>query len=108
MAATVTLVGPSQDARLVSSMANGLGQMVFTVTMDSSYLTGGEPVDFTGYFPNGVAWAGTANDAQDTYTLKYDLANKLMRAFDAATNTEVSGGTNLSAVTTKVFVVGFH
>jgi hypothetical protein len=92
--------------------------VVYEITFDTSYPTGGEECDFTDEFPNGIAsCAVEANSSgylvcpnQATRAAKYATGKCDLQAFrqTAATGplVEVPAATNLATVVVTVIVTG--
>ena len=77
------------------------------ITFDSSYPTGGEPLDLTTYVEN-IETVGI--EVSGGYVFQYDRTNKKVLAYEAGADSaaldEVTNATNLSTVITYVSVTG--
>ena len=77
------------------------------ITFDSSYPTGGEPLDLTTYVEN-IETVGI--EVSGGYVFQYDRTNKKVLAYEAGADgaalDEVTNATNLSTVVTYVSVTG--
>tara|TARA_B100000900_G_C20283839_1_gene595210 strand:- start:50 stop:361 length:312 start_codon:yes stop_codon:yes gene_type:complete len=77
------------------------------ITFDSSYPTGGEPLDLTTYVSN----IETVHvEVSGGYVFQYDRSNKKVLAYEAGADSaaldEVASATNLSSTVTFVTVTG--
>ena len=77
------------------------------ITFDSSYPTGGEPLDLTTYVEN-IETVGI--EVSGGYVFQYDRTNKKVLAYEAGADgaalDQVANATNLSTVVTYVSVTG--
>ena len=90
MALTVSYNAPSDPERFTRNRAVLFG----TVDFDSSYPTGGETLDLSGYFDT-VQFV--LAEPTSGYVFEYDHTNLKLKAYTAGS--EVSNATDLSAVT---------
>ena len=118
MAATVTINYSDFDYNIERNQKRARG----TAVLDSAYVTGGEPVDFTDTaIMTGAGGAFTtvhevtvsnssALAANAGYVATYDLTNSKFIMFEAGTDSnpldQVGSGDNLSAVTLSFQVTG--
>lgn len=89
----------------------GLRMKVKTVTFDSSYPTGGEALTAADFGLSSIVWAHASNASG--YVFSYDYTNSKLLAYrgdnDNAADApmiEVANAVNLSAVATRVTVIG--
>lgn len=109
MALTVTtdyLKGGKGEMKCLGAMAaERLFFAVIPVTFDSSYPTGGEAIDLSGYFRDVLAMWPTSQNNQ-TWYVTYDETNGKLIAYVRATDAEVANTTDLSTLTVYLLVLG--
>ena len=110
MAASITTEHYVRRFHTINGSAAKL-EAVYEVTLDSSYLTGGEDMDFTdsGVFTT-IDFVKVETASFDGYIPQYDLATASIVMFEAGTASapidEVDSAEDLSAVIILCTVVG--
>ena len=88
------------DAR---SVIRNKRMVVASVTFDSSYPTGGEPLTASDLGLNTIDYLSATTDGSNAVT--WDKANNKLKVFTAA-GAEVANAVNLSAVVVRILAIG--
>lgn len=104
MALAITL---KEGRAVIEKCGLGLKMLHGSLAFDSSYPTGGEPLDLTAYFPNSVHFV--LIEPQAGYVFVYDYANKKVMAYWTGASTsavlaQITDTTNLSALSAVHFI----
>jgi len=104
MSLTVTL---KEGRSVLDKCSLGLKMLAGSIAFDSSYPTGGESLDLSGYFPNAVHLV--LIEPQAGYVFVYDYTNKKVMAYWTGATTgavlaQITDTTNLSALSAVHFI----
>lgn len=111
MAVTVANVGQGPGRNLPFTTQGNAKRTVTDVTLDSSYLSGGEPVTAANLGLTSVNWAEAQINLAATTTVNaasagYDEATGLLHVYDE-TPAEVASTADLAGLKVRVIAYGF-
>jgi hypothetical protein len=102
MAVTGTPASGNFPTHVVGNRKEWLG----TITFDSSYVTGGEPLTASDFGMANIEFVGVGGLSLAGRGVTYVSATKLLKVYVTSTDTEVANGVDLSADSVQARVVG--